>query len=83
LKQTLASSVSNGEINSLYEKGLQAGALGGKLLGAGGSGFLLFYCEQSNHDRLRQALAPLRELRFTFDAEGSKVIYFGDEHPTD
>jgi D-glycero-alpha-D-manno-heptose-7-phosphate kinase len=81
LKQTLASNVTNPEINELYDKGLQNGAIGGKLLGAGGSGFLLFYCDSSRQHRLRAALAHLRELRFRFDTEGSKVIYFGDEHP--
>lgn len=81
LKQTLASSVTNPEINELYDRGVKNGAVGGKLLGAGGSGFLLFYCETSQQPRLRSALSHLRELKFKFDTEGSKVIYFGDEHP--
>jgi D-glycero-alpha-D-manno-heptose-7-phosphate kinase len=81
LKQTLASNVTNSEINGLYETGLNNGAIGGKLLGAGGSGFLLFYCDKSRQQQLRTALSHLRELKFRFDTEGSKVIYFGDEHP--
>jgi len=81
LKQTLASNVTNPEINELYDQGVRNGAVGGKLLGAGGSGFLLFYCDKSRQHQLRAALAHLRELKFRFDTEGSKVIYFGDEHP--
>jgi D-glycero-alpha-D-manno-heptose-7-phosphate kinase len=79
LKQQLASTISNDGINRAYQQATASGALGGKLLGAGGSGFLLFYCEKKNHERLRNALAPLRELKFRFESEGSRVIYVGDE----
>ncbi|VVB51320.1 Galactokinase [uncultured archaeon] len=80
LKQKLASKITNPQINAHYEKALKNGALGGKLLGAGGGGFLLFYCEEGKQDKLRNALTPLRELTFKFDTEGSKVIYVGDEY---
>ena len=55
--------------------GLKNGALGGKLVGAGGGGFLMFYCED-NKDKLRKTMAKegLREVRFGFEPEGSKII---------
>lgn len=80
LKQQLASRISNPQINCLYQKALDNGAVGGKLLGAGGGGFLLFYCEPEHQPKLRQALSSLRELSFKFENEGSKLIYVGDEY---
>ena len=50
-------------------------AAGGKLLGAGGGGFLMFYCEQKHQDKLRQSLRDLKEYKFKFDGSGTKVIY--------
>lgn len=79
IKKSLASGITNDYINQLYEKAINNGATGGKLLGAGGSGFLLFYCEKENHEKLRNSLRELRELDFKFDYEGSKVIYVGDK----
>ncbi|MDO8623502.1 MAG: GHMP kinase [archaeon] len=75
LKKSLASKVSNPEIDMLYENALNAGAIGGKILGSGGGGFLLFYCKEENQDRLRNSLG-LREVSFDFEPEGSKIIYF-------
>jgi len=80
LKQQLASKISNEDINALYTKAMTAGATGGKILGAGGGGFLLMYCEKEKQDRVREALSSLRELKFHFDNEGSKLIYVGDEY---
>ena len=80
LKQKLASKITNPGIDSLYNKALNNGAIGGKLLGAGSGGFLLFYCDQKNQDKLRSAMSPLKELRFKFENEGSKLIYVGDEY---
>ena len=79
LKQKLASQISNSEIASIYEAGLQAGAAGGKLLGAGGGGFMLFYCEKSRQKRLQERMKPLEKFDFLFEREGSKLIYFADE----
>jgi len=79
LKKQLASGISNPEIDNIYDTALRNGALGGKLLGAGAGGFMLFYCEQRNKHKLVSALHSLRELSFRFDQEGSKLIYFGDE----
>ena len=77
LKRQLASKITNPIIDKYYQIGLDNGALGGKLLGAGGGGFLLFYCSPEHHSRLRSAL-NLQELPFTIDREGTKVIYKGD-----
>lgn len=75
MKRSLAGSITNGAIDELYERGLAAGALGGKLLGAGGSGFLLFYCDEEKQDGLREAMG-LPELDFRFSPYGSRIVYF-------
>lgn len=74
LKKGLASNVANDDIDRIYEAGIAAGAGGGKLLGAGGGGFMLFYCEPQFQPAVRMALG-LRELAVQCDREGSKVIY--------
>jgi len=79
LKQKLASQISNNEIDEIYQAGLRGGAKGGKLLGAGGGGFMLFYCEKAGHQKLIDKLKPLVKYDFTFEREGSKLIYFADE----
>ena len=75
LKKSLSNKISNKEIDDIYSLAKKNGALGGKLLGAGGGGFLLFYCRKSNQGILRRALGKLREVRFKFDNTGSKIIY--------
>jgi len=75
LKQSVSGGISNPEIAATYEKGLRAGALGGKLLGAGGSGFLLFYCPEEKQDQFREAMSEYREMPFNFTEEGSSIIY--------
>jgi D-glycero-alpha-D-manno-heptose-7-phosphate kinase len=79
LKQKLASQISNSEIKEIYEAGLRSGATGGKLLGAGGGGFILFYCEKKKQTMLTEVLKPLDKFDFNFEREGSKLIYFADE----
>jgi len=74
LKKKLASKISDSEIDRIYETGLRAGATGGKLLGAGGGGFMLFYCEPDLQPRVREVLG-LRELSVELEREGSKVVY--------
>ena len=76
LKRELASKVTSPQINDWYERALRAGALGGKLLGAGGGGFLLFYVQEQNHQRVRDALSDLKEMPFTFDNKGTTIIHF-------
>ena len=75
LKKSLAGSISNPIIDNYYNLALQNGALGGKLLGAGGGGFLLFYCPIERQDQLRWALSDLRELPFEMENLGTQLIY--------
>jgi D-glycero-alpha-D-manno-heptose-7-phosphate kinase len=82
VKRSLENSISNSEIDEYYNRAMEAGALGGKLLGAGGGGFLLFFCEPHCQARLKSALSGLREVPFSFEPQGTKVIYVGDEHWT-
>lgn len=79
LKRTLASRISDGSIDAYYERGLQAGALGGKLAGAGGGGFLLFYCPPSAQRRFLSAMTELRQVPFRFEFSGSRIIHISDE----
>ena len=75
-KKSITQGISSGEIDAIYEKALAAGALGGKILGAGGGGFLLLYCDEANQPAVRQAVG-LRELDFRVYRVGSRVVYFG------
>ena len=75
LKKQLASKVSNGSIDSLYEVARNAGALGGKITGAGGGGFLLLYCPLERLDAVRDALKDFQELPFQLEKNGTKVIF--------
>ncbi len=77
LKRGLASGVSNRIIDDAYDVARKAGAIGGKILGAGGGGFLLLYCEPQNHERIRKVLSELRQVSFRIAPEGSKIVYVG------
>ncbi len=79
LKKQLSSKVSTDVINDIYIKAMQSGAIGGKILGAGGGGFMLFFVKPEDRERLRQGLAPLLHVPFRFDTLGSQVIYFTEE----
>jgi D-glycero-alpha-D-manno-heptose-7-phosphate kinase len=79
VKKSLESTITNPQIDEFYARGLQAGALGGKLLGAGNGGFLLFFCEPHLQDRLRAALSELRVVPFSLEREGTKVILVGGD----
>lgn len=74
-KKQLASKIANPTIDEMYEKAMKAGALGGKVLGAGGGGFLLLYVPQENQDELRKALKEFNEVKFDFSSQGSQVIF--------
>ncbi len=74
-KKSLASKVSDPEIDELYNIALEAGALGGKVAGAGGGGFLLLYVPREKQDTVRKKLSNLRELPFMLESDGSKVIF--------
>lgn len=77
LKQKLASGITNQVLNEYYEKAIKVGALGGKILGSGGGGFLLLYCEEKNQNKVREALSSLKETTFNFEPQGSRIIYVG------
>lgn len=76
LKKRLASGITSLGIDDCYRAALAAGAEGGKLLGAGGGGFLLFYVKEQNHRRVRQALSGLKELPFKFENKGTVIIHY-------
>ena len=75
-KKELAAKISNQRIDHYYNLGIKNGAIGGKLLGAGGGGFLLFYVKEQNHQKVRNALTDLEEIEFKFNFEGTKVIHY-------
>lgn len=74
-KKKLSTAISNTEIDSMYDKAVQSGAMGGKLLGAGGGGFLLFYVEREKQDIFRKKMSNFIEIPFSFENEGTRVIY--------
>ena len=78
LKKTLASGISDPAIDEAYDKAINAGAIGGKLLGAGGGGFLLFYVPLEKQESVKTAIG-LPQLPLAFDRQGSAVIYVGDK----
>ena len=75
LKRKLACKISNNQIDEIYQAARNAGAIGGKITGAGGGGFLLLYCPTSKQDEVRRVLKGLVELPFRFQTDGSKVIF--------
>lgn len=79
LKRQIGSKVSTETIDCLYDKGRKAGALGGKLLGAGGGGFLIFYARPEHHDAVRKAMSDLIYIPFQFESSGTRVIYYETE----
>ena len=79
LKKGTGSSVSTSNIDALYEKGMNAGALGGKLLGAGQGGFLVFYVQPNKQEDVKKALKDLLYIPFEFENGGSRVIHYTPE----
>lgn len=79
LKRGITSQISTNSIDGLYHKAMQAGAIGGKLLGAGGGGFLLFYVEEDKRECLRQAMDHLLYVPFEFENAGTRVIHYTPE----
>ena len=74
LKRRLSRKISSNEIDAVYETAVRNGAIGGKLIGAGGGGFLMFYAKDTAKLRHAMLAAGLQEVRFRFDFEGTKVI---------
>jgi len=75
LKKQMASKVTNSTVDHVYETARRAGAIGGKVTGAGGGGFILFYCPKDKQDDVTRALKGLRQLPFRFQQDGSKAIF--------
>ena len=79
IKRRTGGSVSTSSIDELYARGIKAGALGGKLLGAGGGGFLLFYVQPEKQEEVRTAMYDLMYIPFEFENGGTRVIYYSPE----
>lgn len=79
LKRQTGSAVSTSNIDALYQRGIKAGALGGKLLGAGGGGFLVFYVQPEKREALKAAMHDLLYVPFHFEDGGSRVLYYSPE----
>tara|TARA_B100000700_G_scaffold275468_1_gene321304 strand:+ start:860 stop:1855 length:996 start_codon:yes stop_codon:yes gene_type:complete len=79
LKRELAEGVTTKEIDEIYKEGLRAGALGGKILGAGGGGFILFVVPPENQANLQKRLSKLVHVKFNFDSVGSNIVVFEPE----
>lgn len=75
-KRSLSEQVSNSQIDHLYTRAIESGAIGGKLLGAGGGGFMLLFVEPKNQEFVRRALGELIHVPFRFETSGSQVIYY-------
>lgn len=80
LKKELASGISNHLIDETYEKAMNAGALGGKLLGAGGAGFMIFYVKPEKQKEVRTALSHLRSMDFEMDNSGASIVHVDKEN---
>ena len=79
IKRSLTSHVSTPEVDQIYETAMKSGALGGKLLGAGGGGFMLFYADQSKQEAIQKSLPDKIFVPFRFEDTGSKIIYYSHE----
>lgn len=79
LKRGISDKISNSSIDELYLRAIKAGAVGGKLLGAGGGGFLLFYVEQEKQSTVIKAMKDLLYVPFEFENEGTKVVHYTPE----
>lgn len=79
LKRGISDGISTNSIDGLYNKAIEAGAIGGKLLGAGGGGFLLFYVEKDAQQNVKDALSDLLHVPFTFENAGSRIIHYSPE----
>lgn len=79
LKKQMGGSISTSSIDEFYQKGIEAGALGGKLLGAGGGGFLVFYVQPEYHEKVMAAMHDLLYIPFKFEDGGTRVIHYSPE----
>jgi D-glycero-alpha-D-manno-heptose-7-phosphate kinase len=74
-KRSLSSAISNSFLDDIYDKATNAGALGGKLLGAGGGGFFVFYVPHAAQSDVRSALKEYKEINFSFENEGTRIVH--------
>lgn len=79
LKKSLSSAVSTNFINEIYQEATNSGAIGGKIIGAGGGGFLLLFVQPSHHLRVKRKLQKLLQVPFKFETEGSQVIFYDQQ----
>ncbi len=82
LKRGITSRISNDTIDEIYIKALEAGAIGGKLLGAGGGGFILIFVEPEKQENVKKALSNLLYVPFEFESEGTRILYYSPEDYT-
>ena len=75
IKRSLTNKITNKNIDDIYNAGIEAGALGGKLLGAGAGGFILFYVPKENQEAVKNSLKTKLLVPFRFESTGSKIIY--------
>jgi D-glycero-alpha-D-manno-heptose-7-phosphate kinase len=80
IKRSLSRRISNQGIDALYDKALKCGASGGKLLGAGGGGFMLLFVRPEHREKLRRGLKGFLEVKFRFETDGSRIIYYNPSH---
>ena len=78
IKKSISSEVTNSSLDEIYNKAKKAGALGGKLLGAGGGGFFVFYVPKDKQKSVRRVL-KLMEVPFNFERDGTRVVYYSPE----
>ena len=76
LKRSLTKKITSETINNIYETAIKAGATGGKLLGAGGGGFILFVAKPELHELIKKKLKGLLNVSFNFDNTGSSIIFY-------
>lgn len=80
LKKKTGAAITTESIDDFYRKGIEAGALGGKLLGAGGGGFLVFYVQPEYQEAVKKSMHDLLYIPFQFEEEGTRVIYYSPEN---
>ena len=79
VKKMLSDKISSPQINNMYERALRYGALGGKILGAGGGGFMLLFVPPKHQNRVRHGLKDFLEIKFSFENDGSQIIYYNPQ----
>jgi len=79
LKKSMTNRISNPDIDAIYDAGIKAGAIGGKLLGAGGGGFMLFFAKPEFHSKIKESLTSKLFVPFRFESTGSQIIYFSHD----